>query len=382
MPKNSAAQHNDITQLFSFLEEFIKGKVGNPASLNKEIKRLSDNFTKKRVVQNGGYMKKETSRLAYFAFFLPKNILKTYYILSEISLPGGNKRICDIGAGPGTASLGALAFFARESTSVSIDLIDSSRENLDTAIELLENFRQRKLDLSGDICEKFSAEFRAKKYSIRGNGFPLKGYYDLIFFSNSLNEMNVDLLELVRTHLSDDGVLIIIEPALKSTSRAILTLRDEFIKKKLLFPSAPCPNILNCPALASSKDWCHEEKDWNAPSYINKISSVIGINKGTFKYSFLVFRKKPPHYPDGPIGRVVSFPLKEKGRLRFHICCEGKIVAASLAKSQVSSSNEAFMSLSRGDFLSFECVKITGKEMIIRKESVIRAVKLGHVYSN
>jgi len=373
--------YSEKPALPAFLEGWIKNKIGNHVAIAKEVKRLSEVFTKDRgsALVNGEYMNSTELRMAYLAFFLPKNILKTCCVMREV--PIDNKkclRIADIGSGPGTASLGVMSFFSEYGSEygieeIKIDLLEANRENNDFAIESLEA-------LYSEIQKRnmnFKAVFNTKTCTVKNRNIPLEGTYDILLFSNSINEMDIGvnvLEDIVDRHLADTGSLVIIEPALNLTSRSLLNLRNELIARKTMFPWAPCPHILPCPALISCKDWCHEEKDWQSPPFVDTISHIIGNKKNTLKYSFMVFRKQKPPIcqPDGLLARAISFPIKEKGRVLVHLCCEGRKLRATLAKSKITAINKLFTGVSHGDMLLFDNVKTTEETMIIGRESIVK----------
>jgi len=220
--------HNtEKSTLPAFLEGWIKNKVGNTFAIAKEVKRLSDVFTKERgrELLNGEYMESAEARNAYLAFFLPKNILKTCCVMREVPINGKScLRIADIGSGPGTASLGVMSFLSEYGMEgVEIDLLEANRENNDIAMDSLETL-YREIQKENT---RFKAVFNAKTCTVKNRHIPLNGVYDMLIFSNSINEMDigVDILEdIADRHLSDTGSMIIIEPALKVTSRSSLLL--------------------------------------------------------------------------------------------------------------------------------------------------------------
>jgi ribosomal protein RSM22 (predicted rRNA methylase) len=142
------------------------------------------------------------------------------------------------------------------------------------------------------------------------------GRFDLVVAAHLLNELFVDRPPAERvalrarrvrawsTLLAPNGVLILIEPALRETSRELLAVRDQVLTAGL-HVVAPCFWTGPCPALALERDWCHDAAP--VPS------------KPRVDFSYLVLRAEP--VPPAPsLNRVVSDPMPEKGRLRLFVC--------------------------------------------------------------
>ena len=138
------------------------------------------------------------------------------------------------------------------------------------------------------------------------------GRFDLVVAAHLLNELFVDRQPAERvalrvrrirawsTLLAPNGVLILIEPALRDTSRELLAVRDQVLAAGGLHVLAPCFWTGPCPALALERDWCHDAAP--VPS------------KPRVDFSYLVLRAEP--VPPAPtLNRVVSDPMPEKGRL-------------------------------------------------------------------
>jgi len=142
------------------------------------------------------------------------------------------------------------------------------------------------------------------------------GKFDLVVAAHLLNELFVDREPPERvalrarrvrawsTLLAPNGLLILIEPALRDTSRELLAVRDQVLAAGL-HVVAPCFWTGPCPALALGRDWCHDAAP--VPS------------KPRVDFSYLVVRAEPVA-PEPTLNRVVSDPMPEKGRLRLFIC--------------------------------------------------------------
>ena len=142
------------------------------------------------------------------------------------------------------------------------------------------------------------------------------GKFDLVVAAHLLNELYIDRTPSERlalrarrvrawaTLLAPNGMLILIEPALRETSRELLAVRDQVLAAGLQVV-APCFWTGPCPALAQERDWCHDAAP--VPS------------KPRVDFSYLVLRTEPVA-PSPTLYRVVSDPMPEKGRLRLFVC--------------------------------------------------------------
>ena len=142
------------------------------------------------------------------------------------------------------------------------------------------------------------------------------GSFDLVVAAHLLNELFVERAPAERvalrarrvrawsTLLAPNGLLILIEPALRDTSRELLAVRDQVLTAGL-HVVAPCFWTGPCPALALERDWCHDAAP--VPS------------KPRVDFSYLVLRAEPVP-PSPTLNRVVSDPMPEKGRLRLFVC--------------------------------------------------------------
>ena len=135
------------------------------------------------------------------------------------------------------------------------------------------------------------------------------GRFDLVVAAHLLNELFVDRQPAERvalrvrrirawsTLLAPNGVLILIEPALRDTSRELLAVRDQVLAAGGLHVLAPCFWTGPCPALALERDWCHDAAP--VPS------------KPRVDFSYLVLRAEP--VPPAPtLNRVVAIRSPRK----------------------------------------------------------------------
>jgi hypothetical protein len=160
------------------------------------------------------------------------------------------------------------------------------------------------------------------------------GWFDVIIMANVLSEVGdgtrdaierrTVLVEGLLGLLAPQGSLIIMEPALRDTSRSLHQVRDALLAKQSCTVYSPCLHDRPCPALIKADDWCHEERPWTPPAIVSKIDQVVGFIKDALKFSYVILRKDGktivPRKPD--LVRVVSELREMKGEKRAWLCNE------------------------------------------------------------
>jgi ribosomal protein RSM22 (predicted rRNA methylase) len=205
--------------------------------------------------------------------------------------------------------------------------------------------------------------------------------FDFIIMGNVLNELfpgdaqriekrSRRIAALIHDWLAPNGFLILMEPALRETSRELLRVRDRLLDMLPLTIYSPCVHSQRCPAVApgSDSDWCHEEHPWQAPPWIRQLDERIGLRKSSLKYSYAVLNRMGLSIRDAalrvalsderalPEGnhlwRVVSEPLRERGKAAVYLCgIEGRFRVTRLNK-HASPANADFTQLDRGQVVS------------------------------
>jgi ribosomal protein RSM22 (predicted rRNA methylase) len=149
------------------------------------------------------------------------------------------RSLLDIGAGPGTASLAAMAVF----------------ETLDAATEVESNAALGALarDIAGALHRPATIHHEA------GDALavlPRLPAADLVIVSYVLGELG----SIAQQRLTDEAwahtrqMLVLVEPGTPDGARRIVTQRDRLIASGA-HTAAPCPHDFACPLQAP--DWCH-----------------------------------------------------------------------------------------------------------------------------
>lgn len=263
------------------------------------VARLQLGLTGSRELIGKSYMDDPSLLKAYFDYYWPVSFQQTKYALLELF---GNsekllsfipKSLIDVGSGPGPVA----SAFAEMGTEL-IFLIDQSQKALSLAREkqIAKDVQTLCMDIENPIPKKIA----------------LWGKAQCISFGHSLNEIGfqaenplqkrIEVLEKwaealspkVQNDLSTKPFILILEPALLSTSRDLLLVRNELVLRGWSV-LAPCYGRENlpCPAIqAGLEQTCHSDISWQIPLHVKKNAQKLGISKDTLKVTWLAL--SPP----------------------------------------------------------------------------------------
>lgn len=353
--------------------------------------RLSDMFTRGSSGIGTSYLEERELRQAYLSYYVPVNLAKVQILLRELEpLLTEHKRdefrVLDVGGGPGTGALAVLDWACATSVvspeTLRMTVLDRSPAVLQTCTELWKSYlaalpRHPPLPLQTIECHLERAlpgEIRSRS---EGRGF------HLIVVQNVLSELysgSIDAIEkraALAAHflslLGNDGSLILIEPALRGTSRGLHEVRDRLLAQHDCSVYSPCLHDQGCPALMRQDDWCHEERPWDRPSWIMQIDQAVGFIKDALKFSYVVLRKdgKTLVPRKESYHRVVSELRVMKGEKRVWLCdADGRSEVGRQDKDR-SASNAAFEQYHRGAIVDIS--------EIVRKERKGRPSTVGRI---
>ena len=305
--KNSLLPEGESLQSKRFMTRSVAPHVKALSSLfNRTEGTQTDAIDEESYWTESGSPKNR--RLAYLLSFMPCNLFRVASVWSELSRLGfrwpfpENQDFRGIEWGAGVAS-GALGVIAGERYAPvgmpktgNFALIEQSKAALDLGAKWFEHYSgpgisarpfHRRVDLSSTWLPKAAPKFH------------------VFVFSYFLNESGVSATELVRSflhacenHLEDEGLAVIVEPALKLQSRKLLEFRRTLLEhpdvksgKAGLKVLLPCLGHQACGALAKEDDWCHEEVSWWRPPYLRDLDSLTGLDRKTLPFSYLVIQK-------------------------------------------------------------------------------------------
>ena len=303
---------------------------------------------------------------AYRSYFLPVNLSKVQVLLDELPDDSGTESpdhpmaVLDLGCGPGTGALALLDWLWHRSPerakSVSVLAADASHAPLRDTKRLWEAYCQEVgISSAGLRCVEGNLEHPLK--GDLGKQIVRSRPYDLIIMANCLNELfpaaadppveRAAVVAQLLPFLAPHGTIMIVEPALRQTARALHQVRNHLLKQGLCTVYSPCLHEGACPALDHPDDWCHEERPWQTPPAIAAIDRDVGFIKDALKFSYLLLRtdgrtivtRNPQTF------RVVSELRELKGEKRAWLCNETGRPEVGRLDRKASSQNAAVDSL-------------------------------------
>lgn len=346
--------------LLDAINERVESEGLTRKKSGRAVAELSRLFTKERSRLSRAYWADRLMSTAYLQYFLPVNLAKIQVLLDEMPTPEPVEgfSVLDIGSGPGTGTLAVLDWWHQRELpqAVSVIAVDGSTVALRHTEQLLNRYCQA-AGVEQVSLQTYQADLERRAWleRVRQNG-----PFDLIILANCLNEIFAEtddpimpktvLVEESLALLAPHGTMMIVEPALRETSRALHQMRDQLLKEKRCTIYSPCLHEGNCPALVKPDDWCHEERTWEPPMVIQEIDDQVGFIKDALKFSYLLLRKdgkaivnrSPDTY------RVVSELRQLKGEKRAWLCNEQGRQEVGRQNRLASPHNEAFDQWHRG----------------------------------
>lgn len=231
------------------IEEYIEKKTGKVWNDPVVLDRIREAV----VAQKGQYWARGKKRkpkygrgydvLAYLSYHFPVYLVQFEILLHELvqdRLVPGHLRILDAGAGPGVVSLAVVDYYGRlDDAQAEISALDRSDENIEAYTALVPPYAEKKGLVT--IAHPLIADLRDTP--------GLSGTYDLIVFSNVLNEIpdldaakKADLVASYAAFLSPEGTVVLIEPAEKEGSTALRQIQAALTSRGFSV-YAPCTHL-------------------------------------------------------------------------------------------------------------------------------------------
>lgn len=333
--------------------------------LAQAVGQLSHAYTRQRdeLAQLQGDSSLLSARLQ---FFLPRDLLKVHGPLAELhsvgALPAGPRwRVLDLGAGLGATTLGVARFAA---LSRSADVLEVTA--LDVDPEALSLFEALVMDLGTLPGVPIDLQSRVGDLDALKIGPELGGPFDLIVLGLALNELCrahrgperearllqrlIDLAGL----LAPGGCLLVIEPALRETSRVLHALRDQLVARgRAPYVFAPCLGRAACPMLRRERDFCHERLPCALPAALAELARSAGLRERDLTYSYLTLKPEARSLSElGDVAerlfRAVSGQLKTKGKTEVWLCGSAGAPRAQRLDRHRTEHNARFEAAERG----------------------------------
>jgi SAM-dependent methyltransferase len=376
------------------IEKYITKKVGKDWNdpviierLRRAIVAQKDDYWRPSHKRSLQYIK-GYSVLGYLAYHFPVYFIQTEHLLLKLAREGLLKKtmtILDVGTGPGVVPLAIADFYSRlDDAHASIYSLERSEEH----IEAFTYLRDAVVPRGGRVSVKSPVKTDIR--STDSARFPKK--FDLVFFSNVLNELpdvtmeaRADIVAQIAGNLAPDGSILIVEPADEQNATRMRSLTIALQKKGLSIFS-PCSFIWGSTCTAP-RCWSFE----TAPAiklthlmdtlahcedsyrYVNtdiKYSYAIlrkdGMRKENFRLSVgsKFLRLSKLHLHVGKRINVAGVKMSEElGDARSHVfkLCDGTAktpVYAVLPSYHITPENDLITSASYGSILELRNVLV------------------------
>jgi ribosomal protein RSM22 (predicted rRNA methylase) len=383
------------SQVLKILAKASSEQDLHTGGLAQAVVNLSRLFTTTRATLPLHYLDDPVYASAYLSYFLPVNLSKVQALLDELPEDCAMKTsdrpmsVLDLGCGPGTGALALLDWLWNhrpgQAATVSVLAADTSRAPLRDTERLWDAYcREVGISSEGLRCVEGNLEHPLK--GDLGKQIARGGPYDLMILANCLNELFPVSIDAPRERaavvaqllpfLTPHGTIMIVEPALRETARALHQMRNHLLKQSLCTVYSPCLHEGACPALDHPDDWCHEERPWETPPAIAAIDRDAGFIKDALKFSYLLLRtdgrtiamRSPQTF------RVVSELRELKGEKRAWLRNETGRPEVGRLDRKASPQNAAVDSWHRGAIVQIE--------RIVRKEREGKVSPVGRIESD
>lgn len=269
-------------------------------------------------------------------FWFPRDVPKVAGAVRELVAMGalrlGDKplKVLDLGAGLGASHRGLARALAAGAPgkrgTLEVLAIDDDREALRIAASIAE---QRPREGAVEI------RLKTEERSIHGRN--PRGRYDVVIIGQAISELDLDkpepervelnterIVTLARDCLEPNGVLVIVEPALRTRARHLQRIRGAVIARGL-HVIAPCLHHGRCPLLGREGDWCHEDLPVDLPEFLVPTAKRAGLRWEGLTYSYLLLARAPLNLtgalaPATNRERAVSGLLITKGKRELVLC--------------------------------------------------------------
>ncbi|MEM7448641.1 MAG: small ribosomal subunit Rsm22 family protein [Myxococcota bacterium] len=331
------------------------------------------------------------------AFFLPRDLTKVVPPLEEAAGRGllQNRSaldVLDLGVGLGATAFGTALWAAQRGIhSVTVEGFEKSERTRRALRQLVPMFHEF---TPGLVLQSHSGSLASASKGSEQVDIILLGLV-LNELSHSIEKRSLLLKSLI-DRLRPDGVLIVIEPAHRAASRALMEVRDQLLSMNHVDIVGPCLHRRPCPMLRTERDWCHVETREPLPSPIQTLAQMAGLRSTRPTWSYLTAHSGKFGLADPAVTldesneyRVVSAARRSKGKVEFFLCGEAGFVRAQRLIRDESHSNASFSNAIRGSRMRLSQptgteysngpaeVSWTGKSLRVKAEDRVEVAPLG-----
>ena len=348
------------------------------AALARAVIRLSDLYTSERRSLSREQAD-EDHLIAKCGYFLASDAPKVALALQEAAARSATfaqlsrldcVRVLDVGAGVGATSCGFLAWLAAAHAQAHANATHDRRMRVQFHAVELGAPAARAYEQSVRVAAaaaNVDVEIHVEARDFRHKSVPaLAQASDVILCQTALNELlvedHVDPRHLPATvdmvaQWARAAPLLLIEPALRSTTRALMALRDALIARNAAQPAAtvvaPCLHQHACPMRAKVDDWCHEARRVEPTPRVAALNRIVGRRDGRALFAYLAtvpFREGAPNslVPESAI-RIVTDTLGSRGKTERVVCrADGELRLMRLLDRETRPENALFVEGERG----------------------------------
>ncbi|MFW6049664.1 MAG: small ribosomal subunit Rsm22 family protein [Myxococcota bacterium] len=364
-------------------------------ALVRAVARVSDTYTRRRD-RVDALVGDDAALAARLCFFLPRDLPKVGAVLRELALadalPASRRwRVLDLGAGLGTTTFGTARFAARTGAAQALEVTAVDRD--ERALAVLEDLA-RQTDAMGAV----PVAVKPKVADVaRLRPAELAGPFDLVVAGLFFNELAppggddarwiahfAESLAAWSETLAEDGALLVIEPALRETSRRLQSVRDRLAARPgRPHVFAPCVRSGPCPMLASPRDWCHTDLPGPLPARAAALAQEAGLRAERRTFSHLTLRRRPGSLARAAAGRpgrahrLVSAPLRSKGKVEVVGCGEDGLVRIMRLDRHAPSGSEVLGQAVRGSLVTVEGGRARGARLRLDAADRVHTVGAG-----
>lgn len=350
-------------------------------ALAERVAALSDLYTTSRDSLNESA--NEVDHLAAKVYyFLASDAPKVFLVLRElqerygaIRAKGKALRVIDAGAGVGATTAGfLLSLNAATVPRVDLHALDAEARSqrvwlaIARQCAIISGVRVETHFAVADLREPATVDVPADWDLFMAQAV----LNELLFSAPGQFEENVRRRAEWVGHWAAKGLTVVIEPALKETTRPLQGVRDVLVvgglpgagagdaKPQALAQAiqvlAPCPHQGACPMLPNPRDWCHEMRTLLPTPRVAQVQAITRRRDERTKFSFMALAPKnsgePPASAPEPgtfSGRIVSDPLNSKGKLERWLCgSDGRLVQIRLLDKDRTEDNQLLATADRG----------------------------------
>jgi len=284
------------------------------ARIVPSLRRQVDAFTTERSHDGRSHLSTDVEVAAYLAYYGVRSFMVVRRFAEDYALDG--RRVLDLGAGPGSAAFAIC-------------------EPRDAGDLVLVERQERALNTARSLAVRLRIPTpRLERRSVEELAWPGRSFSTVVA-ANTINEWTDDVMARVKIlrraadSLMPGGRLLIVEPAMRGTARALSTLRDQLIAAGLGV-EGPCTHIAACPLLARRRDYCHGRLELDVPEDFAALGvEASGVALGDADFASLIVGKGATPRADGL--RVIGDVRREKGRDRLFLCgAEGMVECYAL----------------------------------------------------